>query len=220
MGAGRQRRAAWATGLSLVLHVLALTGMVVGLRIEGPPPEDRAVELQLIPPSKTTPRPQPAHRQPERGGPATFLGPHPTPTPPPEAPVLALPAAPAPGPQPEAGPGIGLRGLSPSLSGRLGCDSPLGRPLTSEQRQACYDNLARRTRQAPQLALNIPADKKAAYDRYACRHEYIRRPKVPSMNPAASQSEPAMPVVSNVNPYYGQDPGVNDDPGPCLASGK
>jgi hypothetical protein len=175
MGAGRQRRAAWATGLSLVLHVLALTGMAVGLRIALPPPEDRAVELQLIAPFKPPPRPQPARRQPARASPAPSLRPHPTPTPPPETPVLPLPATPAPAPTPDAdpGPGFGPRGLSPSFSGRLGCENPLGARLTPEQRQVCVDNLARETQEAPRFSLNIPDSKKAQYDTHIrCRDTY------------------------------------------------
>jgi len=175
MGAGRHRRAAWATGLSLVLHVLALTGMVVGLKLTTPPPEDRAIELRLIPPLKLQPRPQPARLQPERASPAPALRPRPTSSPPPDVPVLALPetAAPVAPPDAGAGPGLGPKGLSPSLSGRLGCDNPLGARLTPEQRQACEDNLARETLKAPQFGLNIPDDKKAQYDTHVrCRDTY------------------------------------------------
>ncbi len=174
MRAGRYRRAAGATGLSLVLHVLALTGMVVGLKLATPPPEDRAIEVRLMPPLKLQPPPQPARRQAERAGPATALRPRPTP-PPPGAPALARPetAAPAAAPEAVAGTGLGPNGLAPSLSGRLGCDNALGAHLTPEQRQACEDNLVREALKAPQLGLNIPDVKKAQYDTHIrCRDEY------------------------------------------------
>ena len=92
----RRRRAAWASGLSLVLHVLALTGMVVGLKVVQPPPEERAMELTLVRPLPELERtPTPVERAPERAV-APILKPHLPPQIAPTAPVAALPQTPAP----------------------------------------------------------------------------------------------------------------------------
>jgi len=166
-------RAAWATGLSLVLHALVLTGMVVGLRVAAPPPENRAIDLQLIPAPELQPRPEPLHRSPERSSAAPPLRPHFAPQPSSEASALALPEVPT--PAPAATPGAGLKGLLPSLSGRLGCDDSEASRLTPEQRQACANALARLAQETKSLSLNIPDQKKAGYDRYVrCFNDYTR----------------------------------------------
>jgi hypothetical protein len=188
MASKRPRRTALATGLSLVLHVLALTGMVVGLKTVAPPPEDRAVELELIPALQH--QPEPAHEPPGRGRVALPPGPHLAPAP--EAPVATLPEAPTPtpAPQPEAAPqpGAGLKGFSASLSGRMGCDDALGFHLTSAQRQVCDDNLARLAQNAKPLPLlRIPDRKKAAYDRNERCRDFIRN--APIVPPSQQVSE-------------------------------
>jgi hypothetical protein len=172
MGAGKHRRAAWATGVSLVLHVLVLTGMVIGLKVARPPPENQPIDVQLIPPPELQPRPQPARRAPERSTTsATPLRPHLTPQPPPEVPVLALPGTPAPAPAPAFG--SGSKGLLPSLSGRLGCDDAQAVHLTREQHQACVSNLARLAQEAKPLNIYIPEGKQIDYDRYVhCQTVY------------------------------------------------
>jgi hypothetical protein len=105
------------------------------------------------------------------------LRPRPTASPPPDIPALALPetAAPVAPPDAGAGPGLGPKGLSPSLSGRLGCDHPLAARLTPEQRQACEANLVREALKAPQFGPDIPDGKRAQYDTHVrCRDTYRR----------------------------------------------
>jgi hypothetical protein len=171
MGSRKHRRTAWATGLSVVLHILALTGMVIGLKVVGPPPECRAMEVRLVPAPKSQPRPEPAQRSPERPNAATPLRPHLTPLPSSQAPAVTLPEAPTPTPAPQAE--AGPKGLLPSLSGRLGCDDPLTFHLTPEQRQACDNRLAKLAREARPLAPNIPDEKQAQYDTHVrCRDTY------------------------------------------------
>ena len=201
---GRHRRTAWATGLSLVLHGLALTGMVLGLRVVAPPPEDRAMELRLIPAFEPQPRPEVAHRRPERSNATPSLRPRPTPQPSSEAPVAALPETPAPAPAPIAD--AGPKGLLPSLSGRLGCDDSVAARLTPEQRQVCANNLARLTLEARPLGLNIPEQKKADYDRYVRCGETYRHAGVPSLNERA----PDGTLIT------GPSAGLGYIPGECL----
>ena len=170
----RTRRAAWATGLSLVLHVLALSGMAFGLRVIAPPVEDHAIELSLVPEFTPPPRPQPARQAPARPNVAPSLRPQSTP----EAPAAAPPETPAPAPAPARvyGPEAGPKGVGPSLSGRLGCDEPLTYHLTEAQRQVCSNNMARLGREAKAFDLNIPADKRAEYDRSVhCKDVYTER---------------------------------------------
>ena len=179
MGSGKHRRAAWATGLSLVLHVLALSGMAFGLRVIAPPPEDRAIELSLVPAFEPPPRPAPVRQPPARPKVAPPLRPRPAPQSTPEAPVAAPPETPAP-PAPPArvyGPEAGPKGgIGPSLSGRLGCDEPLTYHLTEAQRQVCSNNMARLGREAKAFDLNISADKRAEYDRSVhCKDVYTER---------------------------------------------
>ena len=160
-----RRRTAGATVASLILHVLVLTGMVVGLKVAAPPPEDRAMDVRLIPSPLAQPRPERAQRAPSpsrREAPAP-LRPHLTPAPSAPVPTTALPQAapPAAAPRPVYGP----QALQPSLSGRLGCDDPLHIHLTPDQAQVCANNLAAIARAAKPLELNISARNKADYDR-------------------------------------------------------
>lgn len=220
MGSGKHRRTAWATVLSVVLHVLALTGMVIGLKIVGPPPEDRAMEVRLIPAPKLQPRPEPAHRSPERSNAAAPLRPHLAPQPSSEASAVTLPATPAPAPAPQAD--AGPKGLLPSLSGRLGCDDPITFHLTPEQRQACDNRLARLAREARPLAPNIPAEKQADYDRHVrCQKEY-RQAGVPPANQVESGQLPGdiPPPSQGIGPNFGLDPGMGRIPKGCLGFGR
>lgn len=171
-----------AAGLSLVLHGLVLTGMVVGLRVLTPPPESPTVEVELIPARPLQPRPEPARRPSEHTGAGAPPKPRPTPTPAPEMPVAAPPETPAPapkvyGPLPER-----PKGLAPSLSGRMGCEDVLGFHVNSAQRQACADNLARLGRETKPFDLDIPDRKKAEYDHDVhCLRDYTARPGIPPM---------------------------------------
>jgi hypothetical protein len=178
MKSGKHRRTAWATGLSLVLHVVILTGMVIGLRVATAPPEERAIALQLIPrPPELQPRSEPVQRAPERStNAAAPLRPHLTPQPPPEASAVTLPEAATPAPNP----GARLRGLLPSLSGRLGCDDAQASRLTPEQRQACANTLARLAQEARPLNIYIPEGKKVDYDRYVHCGEVYRHAGMPA----------------------------------------
>jgi hypothetical protein len=214
-------RTAWATGLSLVLHILALTGMVIGLRVAQPLPESRPIELQLLSrPPDLRPRPEPAHRAAERSTTAAApLRPHLTPQPSPEVSAVTLPYTPAP---PPTNPGAGLRGLLPSLSGRLGCDDPITFHLTPEQRQACDNRLAKLARETKPLAPNIPDEKQADYDRHVrCQKEY-RQAGVPSANQVESGQLPGdTPAPSQgIGPHFGLDPGMGRIPKGCLGFGR
>lgn len=220
MRSGKHRRAAWASGLSLVVHVLVLTGMVVGLKVATPPPEERPIELRLIRPFEPQPRPAPSVRIPERVNTAPALRPRATPQPAPTVPTVTLPVAPAPAPKaPEAAPKTygpeDRRASGPS--GKLGCDNPLNIRLTVEQQQACANNQARLTRDAKPLDL-IPADKKAEYDHYeACRN--YRHSGVPGKN-WSNPKDDGLPDgrPSNIDPSYGRNPGIG--PGVSGCSGQ
>ena len=223
MGSGKHRRAAWATGLSLVLHVLALTGMVIGLKVVGPPPEDRAMEVRLVPAlTKPQPRPEPAQRSPERPNPATPLRPHLTPLPASQASTVTLPQTPAPAPAPAPQADAGPKGLLPGLSGRLGCDDPLTFHLTPEQRQTCDNRLAKLAREARPLAPNIPDEKQADYDRHVrCQKDY-RQAGVPPANQVESgQLAGDTPAPSQgIGPNFGLNPGLGRVPKGCLGFGR
>jgi hypothetical protein len=198
--------------VSLVLHVLALTGMVVGLKVAQPPPEGRPIEVELIPPPVPQPRPEPARKPQQVARPNALpaLRPHLTPQAPAEASVPVLPATPA--PAPAAPPDSGPKGLLPGLSGKLGCDDPLTFHLTPEQRQVCANNLARLGREARPLELNIPDQKKAAYDRYVHCGKVYRNAGVP---PSGSNEDGPITgggVHSNQNPTFGTGAGMGHVP--------
>ena len=139
--------------------------MVLGLRAAAPPPETRPVEIQLLPPLEArTPVPQPvpqSGRQAQRPA----LKPHVSPAPAIPLAPLTLPEVPkAAAPAPEvAGPVD--KGLKPGLSGRLGCDDPLGFHLTEAQLAVCQNNLGATARTARPLDLNISDANRQAYDR-------------------------------------------------------
>jgi hypothetical protein len=211
-GASRARgRAAWAAALSLVLHVLILTGMVIGLKVLKPPAEERAVELQLIRPFERQPPPEPVPQPARKAITAPTVRARITPQPSPEgAPPAAEPAAPPPAPpaaKPQvAGPPEG--GVKPSVSGRMGCDDPLGIHLNDQQYQSCANNLAKLGRDAKPLDLNISASKKREYDRVARHQEACREKDVPQMNPDTNPKAPRNPNPSSINPYYGAGAGM------------
>lgn len=180
MGARKRERAAWATGLSLVLHVLMLTGMVAGLKIAKPPPEGQAMEVSLVLPPRVKPLPAPPAASPQKSLAGPTLRPHLAPPAPAAVQGLPLPEAAPPGPAPAPSPPAGAQGLMPSLSGRLGCDDPLTFHLTPAQKQACANNMAQRARAAPQLALNIPDRKQADYDRNVGCHRVYGKAAMPA----------------------------------------
>jgi hypothetical protein len=177
----KRRRAAWATGVSLGLHALFLAAMVLGLRVAVPPPEERALEVRLVPALQPPPppRPEPVRPPPPPERPAVGPSPRPRPTPLPSVPVPTVPlpeaAPPASPPKVEFGPS----GVLPSLSGRLGCDDPLTYHLTPEQRTVCDNRLARIAREAKPLDLNISAEAKAEFDRRTRCHDSSTRGALP-----------------------------------------
>ena len=180
MNVRKRRRTAWATGLSLVLHVLFLGGMVLGVRVVTPPEGDRPMEVRLIAPPERPPRPQLLRQAPEpRPTALAPLHPHLAPSP-----SLSVPTGPvvdaAPTPAPSK-PVYGPQGMQPSLSGRLGCDDPLTFHLTPEQRQTCYNHMAELLKEAKPLGLNISDRKKGDYDRAVhCFNTYTRGGVPPS----------------------------------------
>jgi hypothetical protein len=178
----RRRRAAWAAGLSLLLHVLALTGMVVGLKVLAPPPEGRTVELRLVAPLELQPRPEPMRRAPARRAAAALLPQRPTVQPPSENPLPAAPETPAAQTSPGLQADAGAKGLLPGFRGVLGCHDAAFR-LSRDERRACADYLAHASRNAPQLALDIPARKLAEYDKYERCLKLQQTAPVPSLNP-------------------------------------
>jgi hypothetical protein len=199
MASRKQRRTAWAVGLSLLAHVLALTGMVVGLKVLQPPPERRALELRLFPALEPNPRPEPPRRASPRRELAAPSRRRQTLPPSPDLPTIAAPEAP---PKPDSGlqAGTGSKGLLPGLQGRLGCNDPVTFHLTTEQRLACAGDLGRLAGNAKPLALNISASKKAEYDNYErCLH-LQRDVPIPSVsaNDPASGAETAGRVALNV----------------------
>jgi hypothetical protein len=192
MTSRRHRRTTWATGLSLVLHALALTGMVVGLKVVAPPTEDRAIELHLIPTPRLQPPPESVHRRSGRTSVAAPLRARPTPQLPTESPIAAPPEAPAPVPAAGIGPQVDgeSKGLLPGFRERLGCDDPAPFHLTTEQRKACVDQLARIAKDAKPLALDIPDQKRAAYDYYVYCAKLHKGP-IPSMSDNKGMGDPA-----------------------------
>jgi hypothetical protein len=199
MASGRPRRTAWAIGLSLVVHVAALTGMVMGLKAPVRPPQSRALELVLSPRLRPEPPRPPAH------GNAASQRARSPPPPSPRDSVTAPPAAPAPAPaattdadrQSDGRP----RGFSPSLSGRMGCDDALGLHLTPAQHQTCIDNSARLARQAAPLGVNIPNQQRSAYDRYErCRDFFHNEPVVPPSQQVTETGTRFTPADANKCP--------------------
>ena len=176
----RKRGRGVATGLSLVLHALFLLSMVAGLRVLPSPPEERPLEVRLIPEVAATPRPAPIvaplpGREVLR---PPVLSPHVAPAPhepnvkPPPPLTLPAPEAARPGgPRPElAGPRDDDGGLLPSLTGRLGCDDPESFHLNSAQRAACENNVGRLARGSRPLQLDFAEAKRKAYERsQGCR---------------------------------------------------
>jgi hypothetical protein len=214
MASGRHRRSAEAAILSLVLHGLVLTGMVLGLRVLAPPPEGRAIELRLVPAPELRIHLQPAHRRPERTNVAAPVQRRRAPPLPTEAAIPALPDTPAPTLTPR--PGIGAQadgasqGLLPGFRERVGCNDPGVFHLTTEQRRACADDLARLARDARPLALDIPIRKQADYDRYE-RCLYLKRTAaVPSLDPNDPSSGAVVTSMppSNVNPTFHTNVGM------------
>lgn len=206
----KHRLTAWATGLSLVLHGLILTGMVIGLKVLKPPPEEQALELRLVRPFEPQAPPEPPVPQASRRTAAAPSGParvRPPPSPP-QPPAAQPEAAPSPAPvaKAQAGPPDVRK---PSVSGRMGCDDVLERRMTEEQRQACVNDLARLAREAKPLDLNIPDRKKAEYDRVARCQEARRRSAVPSLGQIDPGSVPAPGAVSNINPAYNTNTGLD-----------
>lgn len=213
----KRRRAAWATALSVVLHVLALTGMVVGLKVVEPPPEERAMELTLVRPLEPVRTPRPVERSPERAAVAPALKPRRPPQVSPSAPAAALPETPAPpaAPKRDYGPKVESGPDDYALSGKMGCDDPLGMKLTPAQRQACAGKLGRLVQGMKPLD-NIPERARRDFDRTASCQENRRARNVPQMNPAAGAEPSANPNPSNINPYYGANVGIGKgDGGPC-----
>jgi len=211
-----RKRAAWATGLSLILHVVMLTGMVVGLKVVLPPPEERAMEVSLVspltPPPRRPPPPPPPSPAPPRPAPAPPLRPHLTPQPQAPAPGVAAPPAPPAAP-PSAPParvyGPPADGVKPSLSGRVGCDDdPLRRKELSEsQKQACANNLAELTRNAKPLGFTMSDLKEKEFDKgVACRRA-LRGGSAPS-----SDSTDFLPNHSVQPPGLGPTPSLKDCP--------
>jgi hypothetical protein len=178
----RRRRAAWAAGLSLVLHALALTGMVVGLAVLKPPPEHRAVDVRLFPAFEPQPRPEPFHRSPPHGDAAAPSPRRADVQAPPESPSAAEPEASAPQSDIGAQAGAESKGMAPGFRGLLGCNDSAIR-LTTEERRGCAQSLGRLARNGPQLALNISARKKAEYDKYERCLKLQQTAAVPSLDP-------------------------------------
>jgi len=221
----QSKRAAWATGLSLLLHVLALTGMVVGLRVVQPPPEQRAMDVTLVPPIDFKPRPQKPQPAAERAAPTPLpiLKPHIAPRVPPQAPpavpTTPAPATPAPAPAKPEGP---ARVYGPvegsgggSTSGKLGCDDFLGFHLTGAQRETCLQNLARLGKNANPIDL-IPADKLAEYERYSrCRETYKDVAGVPLGGAAGPGQVESGARGSNINPLFNTNAGLRTKPKGC-----
>jgi hypothetical protein len=166
MASKKQRRTAWAMGLSLLAHVLALTGMVVGLKVLRPPPEGRALELRLYPMQEPRPRPEPPQRSPVRRNFAAPFQRRQAPQPPPEVPTIAAPETVAPKPDAGLQANGGSKGLLPGLKGRLGCNDPVAFRLTTEERRTCAESLSRLATGAKPLNLNISASKKAEFEHY------------------------------------------------------
>jgi len=203
MASWRPRRTAWAIGLSLVLHVAALTGMVMGLKVPTRPPESRAMELELI--LAPRPRLEPPHKPPEHENAASSQPARPAPAPSLQDSVAALPETPIPVPAPKTEASRqsdgGPRGLSPSLSGRMGCDDALGLHLTPVQHQTCINNSAQLARQATPLDLNIPNQQRSDYDRYErCRDFFRNDPIVPPSQQVTETGRRFAPADANKCP--------------------
>lgn len=160
MASRKHQQAVWATGLSLVLHVLVLTGMVLGLKTLAPRPENRAIELRLIPAPQSQFRPEPSRRQRERSNATLRLRPRLTQQPSSEDAITALPGTPMPTPAPN--PDAGPKGLLPSLSGRLGCADPAAYRLSREERAACDQRLA--TAKPAPVGSQFSADELTAFN--------------------------------------------------------
>lgn len=182
MDLSKRERTAWATGLSLALHVLMLSGMALGLKVIVLPPEERAMEVSLVPPPPV-PELAPSRPSQPQAQAAPALKPHVTPRPAPSSvPGVTLPEAKAPSAPPAEtyGPVQSPGSLRPGLSGRMGCDDPLGFKLNEEQKQACANNMAARAREAGSLGFAMNARKEKDFDRNAYCRQAMRTAGIPS----------------------------------------
>ena len=165
------------------------------------------MQVRLIPALELPTSPEPARPHPKRSNAAPHRLPDLAPPPVSTTSVAALAETPTQTPAPAPAFDAGPNGLVPGLSGRLGCDD---RRLTAEQHQVCANNLARRVEDTERLGLNIPDQKKAAYDLHIfCRDNY-RKAGVPSMNQYTADGAR----------ISGPSAGLGPVPGGCLGFGK
>jgi hypothetical protein len=192
--------------------------MVIGIHVLKPPPEDPAIELQLMRPFERQPPPEPVPQPaPKPTPPAPSVRARVSPLPSLEAAPLAAQPGPPPPPAPVAKPQVAGppdSGFKPSVSGRMGCDDPLGIHLNEKQVQTCANNMAKLGREAKPLD-NIPERKKAEYDAAARRQEACREREVPQLNPDTNPKATRKADPSNINPYYGAGVGMSSTGGFC-----
>lgn len=158
-----------AVAVAIAAHALFAAYALLTLKALGPPPEPRAVWLQLTrlaPPKPPARPPKPKPSPPRPGAAAPAL--HPSPLPGPTAPDLIQP------PPAETAPAGIPPGLGQSLRRTLGCGSPSTYHLTAEERAHCDERLAQQGLAIPATGLNLPPAKAADYDRFArCRSAFV-----------------------------------------------
>ena len=167
---------------SIVLNVAFLASMAVGLRVIPQPPDTSAIQLTLLPPIVRSPAPTPKPPAPARAPPALKVlvrPPEPAkpapgaPSAPSAVPAVIAPPAKAPGP-------AQADGVQATLKETVGCDDPDEYHLTKAQRAVCDERLVAHAKSAPNLGLNMAADKQAAFDRDRRCHDQISGAGVPA----------------------------------------
>jgi hypothetical protein len=170
-----------------LLHLLVLTAMVLGLRVIQPPPEDQAVQIELIPPAIPRPpplrRPAPSAPAPRPAAPIVARPRPPTqaaPAPAAPLPLAPAPARPAPAPQPPPGYDDRDDRFRSGLRVHLGCADPDPFHLTPQEREVCGQKLAEAAKTAKPLVLEPPEAKDADYQRKQRCREVYKRQSIPS----------------------------------------
>ena len=136
----------WGVAGSVAAHLVVLAFALWSLRTPGPPPEPRAVQVELAPPSLPLVRrfPRPAPRRP--AGPFRV---------PPRAVTAAGHASPEPSFAPSPAEEDAAGAARATLRSALGCAHADFLGLSPEERQHCQEKAAGTRKSAAALALNL-----------------------------------------------------------------
>lgn len=140
-GPGKHRRRNLAKGLAIagsaVFHAIVFAAMVWNV---GTQPAYPVAPVMLIELTPRPPRPRPSPREPRAPPPRVLARPAEIPPPDAAAPSIVQPRRP------------GEAGVRNALRGRVGCDRAALLAMTSSEREACLDRLAKARETDPKMA--------------------------------------------------------------------